>query len=302
MIRWFAKTLISQVKYQLKLNHQERLLNLKFILVMYLILLGFSKNTKTLTNSFFNLNEILSFAPQIRKIMFFHNKFFRCLLDPKHRGIRAWEYGLFLTKVKLKKGMKVLDLGAGASALPFYLYSCGLDVTAFDLDDPLEPVLDSLVNKYPKLKYDRGTLTKLPYKQNFYDLILCITTIEHLDFDFEKKKPYSYQTFLKRTKKSLFEMVRLLKKGGRLFLTSDLYFNDTQSSDNYPQAYFYQGRIGASYKVNDFKKVFLDTLQSLNCKLVGAQDYNFQKIFKDQNRENFRGRCFTTFSIYAEKT
>lgn len=301
---WIFKTIYYQLKYLTKLSNWEKIQHLKFLWIFLLLLFGKKIKKKTNTNTFFNLNEILSFSHKLRQILFFHNKFLRVLLDPKQKGIRDWEYGLFLSKTKLKKGIKVLDLGAGSSALPYYLHSQGLNVTAFDLEDPLEKPLESLSKKYPTLKYDRGTLTKLPYQNNSFDLVICITTIEHLDYNFKLKKPFSYTIFLQRTKISLSEIVRVLKKGGRLFITSDLYFPRKQQTDNYSQAYFYQGfrPIGAAFKAEDFSGIFLDTLQKLGCKLVGSTNYNFGQLEKDINRANFRGRFFTTFSLYAEKT
>ncbi len=297
---WFIKTLFYQIKHQLNITWWERFQNILFIYLITITLLGYKKSNKRLTNTFFNLWDLPSFSRQLRECIFFNNKMTRQLLDPKHKGMRAWEYGLLLSNIKSRRGLKVLDLGSGNSALPFYLAKKGLRVTAFDLDDPLEKPNQKLLKLYPQVKYEFGSMVSLPYKNNQFDLVICITTIEHLDFDFTKMTPFSYNQFIKRTKKSLKEMVRVLKKEGRLFITTELYFPKLQQTDRYAQGFLYPKRIGAAFKIDDFQKVFLGTLIKLGCRLIGESDYN-PALLKDVSRSNFRGRYFTTFALYAQK-
>ncbi len=302
-IFWFFRTIYLQSKFFLKLEWWEKRENIKLLILMMLILLGLRGKRNKISNTFFNLWDLPSFGKGLKKAVFSHNKMARVILDPKHKGVRAWEYGMLFSQVRIKKGLKVLDVGSGSSTLPFYLSKKGLRVTAFDLaDDPLEKPNTDLLKLYPKVKYEKGSMLNLPFKSNTFDLVVCITAIEHLDYNFSKKEPIPYNTFLKHTKIALREMVRVLKKGGRLFLTSEVFFPNLQKTDRYPQAYFYPNRIGGVYKKDDFLKVFLNTLSNLKCLLIGKTDFNFDNILSNINRSNYRGRYFTTFSIYARKT
>lgn len=251
-------------------------------------------------NSFFNLWQIPLFIPQLIKMIFFHQKMAKSILNPQHRGVRAWEYGLLLSRVPFKKGMKVLDLGSGGSALPFYLAKLGMKVTAFDLEKPEERLNQSLMNKFPQVVYDHGSMLNLPYPNNSYDYVLSISAIEHLDFIPKLKKTLPYSVFISRVEKALSEMVRVLKPGGKLFLTSDIYYPNLQADDKFSSLHKFK-KIRAVFKKDDFEKVFLKTLNRLGCSLVGSIDFDFDKIKKDQSRSIYRGRFFTTFAIYAQK-
>lgn len=58
---------------------------------------------------------------------------------------------------------------------------------------------------YPQIKFKVAQAENLPFKDNFFDLILCYETIEHVE----------------DPKKSLKEMKRVLKNNGILLLTMD---------------------------------------------------------------------------------
>lgn len=113
------------------------------------------------------------------------------------------DYRLFslVKTVKIKKG-KLLDIGCGGGmlteSLPYYypktdIYGCDVSATAI-----------KYAKKFGSGKIEYGVINKktLPYKDNTFDICICLDVLEHVpDVNF----------FLKEVK-------RVLKKNGQFFL------------------------------------------------------------------------------------
>jgi SAM-dependent methyltransferase len=97
---------------------------------------------------------------------------------------------------------KLLDFGAAAGAYSLELYHAGYDVTGADVTDEF---------KYrDKIHFVRLTGEgPLPFEDNFFDYVLLAEVVEHL------KDPYGLMT----------ELVRILKKGGKLVLSTPNILN-----------------------------------------------------------------------------
>lgn len=85
------------------------------------------------------------------------------------------------------KGMKFLDAGCGEGVIVDELNGSGVNIIGLDM------------NYHSKL-VKRGDITKMPFKNNSFDVILCLDVLEHLDYITQKK--------------ALLEIKRVLKKGG----------------------------------------------------------------------------------------
>lgn len=68
------------------------------------------------------------------------------------------------------------------------------------------PVWTGLLKKY-KVDYRKGDLTRLPYEDGFFDIVSCISVLEHMPFE--------------EMIKGIREMARVVKKGGKLIITYD---------------------------------------------------------------------------------
>ncbi len=89
---------------------------------------------------------------------------------------KRWEYPWAMDRARLAPNSEVLDAGCGASIFPVYLAKLGHRVTALDLNIPhgLNQTHDVDVN------YCKGELTELPFDDESFDAIFCISVIEHL--------------------------------------------------------------------------------------------------------------------------
>lgn len=108
----------------------------------------------------------------------------------------------------------MLDAGCGASIFPIYLAMEGYQVSALDLDPPIN--LDQIhgVN----VDYRRGKLTAMPFADDAFDTVFCISVIEHLG--------------AAGMPAALTELRRVLRTGGKLLLTTD-YYEDADTELSY---------------------------------------------------------------------
>lgn len=118
---------------------------------------------------------------------------------------KRWEYPWALSQARLQDNSRVLDAGCGASIFPIYLAKLGHRVAGLDLDIPQG--LDRLHGV--EVDYCQGQLTELPFEDESFDRIFCISVIEHLG---HRGAPAALE-----------EMRRVLKPDGRLLITTDFY-------------------------------------------------------------------------------
>jgi len=142
-------------------------------------------------------------------------------------------------------------------------------------------------------------MLQMPYKNETFDLVTCISTIEHLDVT-PNWKPIPYLDFIALTRTALAEMGRVLKEGGYLYITSDAYEPQRQKTDNWSLGTIYDG-IGAAYSIHDIEEIFVNTIRQAGLALVNGYDYRPGLVLHDPQRCNYRGRYFTTFGVLARK-
>ncbi|MFO7963001.1 MAG: class I SAM-dependent methyltransferase [Desulfobacterales bacterium] len=118
---------------------------------------------------------------------------------------KQWEYPWAMEQSCLTAGSRVLDAGCGASIFPIYLAHEAFRVSAVDLNPPAG--LDE--RHGVRVNYAVGDMTRLPWKNDVFDAVFCISVIEHLDV---MNMPAALQ-----------EIRRVLKENGRLLLTTDFF-------------------------------------------------------------------------------
>jgi SAM-dependent methyltransferase len=116
--------------------------------------------------------------------------------------IRARKIFSFLPFNGNKK--KILDAGCGPGIYSLTLLKKNFDVFAIDID---KEKLDFLKKNSNLIHLTLGDITKLPFKSNFFDFIVCSDVLEHI----------------KEDGKALSELTRVLKIGGTMVITVPAY-------------------------------------------------------------------------------
>ncbi|MBC8495532.1 methyltransferase domain-containing protein [archaeon] len=103
------------------------------------------------------------------------------------------------------EGNKVLDLGCGMGTLSFECAKKGADVYGLDYAESAIKNAKEIGNKLGlNINFKVGDSAKMPYKDDFFDKIICADFTEHLDIE--------------TLRKSLKECYRVLKPRGKIIL------------------------------------------------------------------------------------
>lgn len=176
---------------------------------------SYKKHLKS--KSFLNMEEFSNAFIKKNQVYFFSYAK-RWVKDPLHHWSRQWEYPFVFEKIKdfkrhkLDNSISVLDAGSGVTFFPYYITTKLREtrVTCLDSDASLKKIFSN-INKLSKEKVEFAAfdIRKLPYKDNSYDVIYCISVLEHTK---------NFEQIIK-------EFRRVLKKDGLLLITFDISLN-----------------------------------------------------------------------------
>jgi len=139
----------------------------------------------------------------------------RWVFDSLHSWSRQWEYPFVFTRimdfidVRSLSSVRILDCGSGLTFLPFYLANRlpNSEITCCDQDNTLQDFYRRITQDgHCNVRFDQGDLTKMPLADGGYDIVYCISVLEHTN---------KYLDIIP-------ELRRVLKKGGLLVLTFDI--------------------------------------------------------------------------------
>lgn len=151
---------------------------------------------------------------------------------------KQWEYPYALSMLPDSGGgrLKIADIGGGRGVLAWYMAALGHDVTVYDINyDSYTPpdspdtaafVRFALENGF---KAEYGDMFRLPASSETFDVVTCISVVEHIG----------------QKQEALKEMLRILKPGGRLILTYDLAENPASHNVGFRQDVFAPEHIGS---------------------------------------------------------
>ena len=143
----------------------------------------------------------------------------------------------FSNYYNLDDSSKILDVGCakGFMLYDFYKLNSNLDLYGMDIS---KYAIDNSVPEI-KNKLQVANATKLPYEDNFFDLVISINTIHNLDKD--------------ECEMALKEISRVSKKNA--FITVDAFSNE----DEKKRMYAWNLTAKTIMSIEDWKKFFSDT-------------------------------------------
>jgi SAM-dependent methyltransferase len=108
----------------------------------------------------------------------------------------------------IPENSKVLDLGCMESTLPLFLAGLSYRVTGFDFRE--------YPYRVPNFEFVQGDILDLPFEDNVFDAVTCVSTIEHVGIGFYDDPKC---TDASPDIKGMAEARRVLKPGGLLILS-----------------------------------------------------------------------------------
>lgn len=96
-----------------------------------------------------------------------HKKYGFSQYDYKNRWISYWHQ---LNEILDSNPQSVLEIGVGSKVVSNYLKNQGIKVVTLDIDDNLKPDV-------------KASIIKMPFEDNFFDVVLCAEVLEHLPFE-----------------------------------------------------------------------------------------------------------------------
>ncbi len=129
-----------------------------------------------------------------------------CMAGPWHAMIKS--------KLEPIAGQRVLEIACGRGALSYWLNHQGGEVWSADFSSEAVEMTQKLVSPhFPQAtqRILRADFQQMPFDENSFDILISCETLEHLP----------------EPEKALKEVFRVLKPGGRLYLTTENYLNIT---------------------------------------------------------------------------
>jgi ubiquinone/menaquinone biosynthesis C-methylase UbiE len=222
------------------------------------------------------------------------------MAEPGRHWIRAWEYSMLMASIPGFDGLEVLDVGCGNSTLCLVLQKLGSRVTTMDLPAPYDGVGRSVVEEKNRAGINQvwSSMLEIPFKDNTFDLVISVSAIEHLQQSASKHSDFKpYDRFLEDSRAALLEMARVIRPGGRLFLTTEIFDPDRVTGD----AWSGRSDMVCSYAWPDWEEVFIGSLRQAGVMIAPALEMSRDTLLQDGRRRNYRDRYNTTFALMGIK-
>ena len=148
---------------------------------------------------------------------------------------RSREYDFVMNNIP-SKGDRILDVGSTGSLLPLKLAKNEYEVCVIDVREYHE--------KHPNLTVVNTDIQKTPFSDDFFDMITCVSTIEHIGLG-----AYGDPKYDGGGESTVQEFKRILKKNGKLILTTPFAggYKILPWGDAYERIYNYE-KIRALFK------------------------------------------------------
>ncbi len=251
-------------------------------------------------STFFDQRQVLDRQHYIGKMSAFDADFKAFIHQKEILDVRKWEYCALLEAFKGNfSDKKILDVGCGRSLLSGFLSTLGAHVVTLDLPSPFQEQDDAITKRRRfGVEHVNGSMLDIPFETGTFDLVISISAIEHLqEVPSNRLQSRSYEEFIEKTIQAVKEMARVVKPGGHLFITSDLYDPLRQQDDNWRPG----AGVSCAYQLADFDRAFSTPLRRAGLFFDRPFSYDFQQLTDDEGRATYRGRYFTTFACLMKK-
>ena len=234
--------------------------------------------------------------------------------SPRLRGQILFEYGTLLNWRTDWRGQRILDIGTGRSTLPSWFARRGARVVTFDFPQPVEARiegwrarLNALLTAAPRgsERAVAGSMLELPFAAGSFDLVSSFSVLEHLDTDLPSRAYVPPAEQQRRLGQALDEMVRVARPGGHLYITSECCRYERATSDEWQNAYYFQGpgaEFSGAWPVDEVGRLFYDHLTARGCTLVGARGFDAANLDGSARFASCRGPFFSAFSVLVRKS
>ncbi|MEJ7789085.1 MAG: class I SAM-dependent methyltransferase [Thermoleophilaceae bacterium] len=258
-------------------------------------------------NTFFSRSRLKDLRGHVLRAAHADERLLRRFAESRIEGLRAWEYGMllaYLHGLPERGSFEALDVGSGGSAFPEYLLTSDNvgSMTTLDLPDAFErPAVAG-----GRVQQVAGSMLDMPFEDRSFGLVTCISAIEHLDGnpalhhrDPEAHPMLAYPEYIDRTDQAVRELARVVRPGGHLYLTTDVFLPDRQHTDAWAKGR--PGPIRSAYRFEALEQTFLPAVTAAGLELAGRPDFGRALLEDSQDRSTYRGRYFTTFALVARR-
>ena len=245
-----------------------------------------------------------------RRLERFDLGLFAALNDPRLAGQIVFEYGALVGAVPSWRGLRVLDIGTGRSTLPCWLIAQGASVVSFEYPDPVEQRGRGILARLGEAsiwRYRRrlgrvaGDLRELPFADGAFDVVTCLSVLEHLDTELSSRAYVPYAEQRRRVGRALDEMLRVARPGGLLYLTSECCDYTRATGDAWRESYYYREgpALSGAWPVRDVPEIFYDHFAKSGCSFPGGIAFDPDELDGSGRHETFRGPFFSAFRVLA---
>jgi SAM-dependent methyltransferase len=235
---------------------------------------------------------------------------FDVMTSPRLRGQIVFEYGTLLRAIDGWTGRTVLDVGTGRSTLPQWMSRQGARVVTLELSTPVErhtpgfhARVDDLVRRRGgDVQPVTGSMRSLPFADRCLDLVTSLSVVEHLDTDLPARTYVPYDEQQRRLATVLDEMIRVTRRGGHVYLTSECCDFRRATGDRWREAYYYDEGppLSGAWPVGDVQRLFYEYATTRGLTLVGGSTFDAEAIAHERHW-TWRGPYFSGFSLLARK-
>jgi 2-polyprenyl-3-methyl-5-hydroxy-6-metoxy-1,4-benzoquinol methylase len=261
-------------------------------------------------NGMFSREAVALLEAEKARLETFDLGLFSALNDPRLIGQITFEYGTLVSAVPSWRGLRVLDIGTGRSTLPCWMAAQGASVVTFEHPEPVEVpgggALARLNGAWLRRHRRRlgqvaGNMLELPFADEVFDIVTCLSVIEHLDTELPSRVYLPYPEQRRRAARVLDEMARVARAGALLYLTSECCDYTRATADAWRDSYYYRKGppLSGAWPVRDVPEIFYDHLAKAGCTFPGGVSFEPDALDGSGRHQTFRGPYFSAFSVLA---